>query len=65
MSVSLAINETLLDTACQINGGHSQNETINHALEEYVQRHKADALINMFGKIEYDADYDYKKMRYR
>lgn len=65
MATNLAINEQLLNTAYAIGGFSSKKETVNTALEEFIERRKSEDLINMFGKIEYDSDYDYKKSRTR
>ena len=65
MATNLAINDTLLETAYKISGCDSKKETVNTALEEFIQRRKSEDLIKMFGKIEYDPDYNYKKMRTR
>jgi hypothetical protein len=40
-----------------------QKETIRAALDEYVQRRKQLDVIGMFGKIDYDENYDYKLER--
>jgi len=34
-------------------------------LEEFIKRRNAKDLINLFGTIDYDSSYDYKKMRSR
>ncbi|MGI5090326.1 type II toxin-antitoxin system VapB family antitoxin [Treponema sp. OMZ 305] len=65
MATNLAISETLLETAYKIGGYHSKKETVNTALKEFIQRRQSEELIQMFGQIEYDSDYDYKKMRSR
>ncbi len=65
MATNLAINETLLETAYKIGGFDSKKETVNTALEEFIQRRKSEDLIKLFGQIEYDPDYDYKKLRSR
>jgi len=65
MATNLAINETLLEKAYKIGKFGSKKETVNTALEEFIQRRKSEDLISLFGKIEYDPDYDYKKMRTR
>ncbi len=65
MATNLAINDTLLETAYEIGGFSSKKETVNTALEEFIQRRKSEELIKMFGTVEYDSDYDYKKMRRR
>ncbi len=65
MATNLAINESLLDKALELGGFRSKKETVNAALEEFIRRRKADDIINLFGKVEYESDYDYKKMRSR
>lgn len=65
MATNLAINETLLETAYKIGNLKSKKETVNTALKEFVQRRKSEELIKLFGQIEYDPNYDYKKMRAR
>lgn len=65
MATNLAINEQLLDTAYKIGGYRTKKETVNTALEEFIKRRKGEDLIGLFGTIEYDPSYDYKKIRTR
>ena len=65
MASNLAINDNLLNNASLIGGYSSKKETVNTALKEFIQRRKSEELINLFGTVEYDADYDYKKLRAR
>ena len=47
-------------------GGHrTKKATVTEALEEYIQRRKQVRVIDLFGKIEFDPEYDYKKQRRR
>lgn len=65
MASNLEINEDLLSNAFLIGGYSSKKETVNTALQEFIQRRKSEELIQLFGTVEYDADYDYKKLRAR
>jgi len=65
MPTNLAIDDKLLDTALQIGGLKTKKDTVNIALKEFIQRRKMEDVISLFGKIEYENDYDYKKMRNR
>ena len=65
MATNLAINEELLNTAYEIGGYSTKKETVNTALEEFIERRKSEELIQLFGKIEYHPSYNYKKMRSR
>jgi Arc/MetJ family transcription regulator len=65
MATNLAIDDQLLRYALELGGFRSKKDTVNAALEEFIQRRKAEDLINLFGKIDYEVDYDYKAMRNR
>jgi len=65
MATNLAIDDSLLTKALEIGGYKSKKDTVNAALDEFIKRRKAKELIDIFGTIEYDASYDYKKMRSR
>ena len=63
MATNLAIDNELLDAALKVGGLKSKKDTVNQALSEFIKRRKMADIIEMFGKVEYDADYDYKKGR--
>ena len=65
MATNLAIDDRLLTKALEIGGYKSKKDTVNAALDEFIRRRKAKELIDIFGTIEYDVSYDYKKMRSR
>ena len=63
MATNLAIDENLLKTAKNIANLKTKKETVNLALEEFIQRREQIKIIELFGTVEYDEDYDYKKQR--
>jgi Arc/MetJ family transcription regulator len=63
MPTNLAIDDRLLREAQKIGNHRTKKETVNAALSEYVQRRKQQRIIDLFGTIEYDEDYDYKRDR--
>ena len=65
MTTNLSINTQLLGDALKISGLKSEKDTIDLALEEFIQRRKAADILTLFGTIEYDADYKYKEARYQ
>ena len=65
MATNLSIDQNLLETAVRIGGLSTKKDTVNQALKEFVQKRKVKELIDLFGMIEYDQDYDYKKARWR
>lgn len=63
MPTNLAINDKLLERALRIGGHRTKRETVNQALEEYIQRRKRLQALKHFGSIDFDPGYDYKKAR--
>jgi Arc/MetJ family transcription regulator len=65
MATNLAIDENLLEQARKIGGFKTKKETVNEALRELIQRRKQEDVIRIFGTVDYDSNYDYKKLRNR
>ena len=65
MPTNLAIDNRLLEEAVKVGGHRTKKATVNEALEEYVRRRKQTRLLKLFGKVEFDPAYDYKKQRRR
>ncbi|MDR0301022.1 MAG: type II toxin-antitoxin system VapB family antitoxin [Treponema sp.] len=63
METNLAIDTTLLEHALQIGGMKAKNETVNLALEEFIKRRTGESVISAFHTVEYDENYNYKKLR--
>jgi Arc/MetJ family transcription regulator len=63
MATNLSIDPQLLDEALAISGHKTKRETVNQALTEFVQRRKQREIIELFGKLPPDKDYNYKKGR--
>ena len=65
MATNLAIDDRLLDEALRVGGQRTKKDTVNQALEEYVQRRKQARILDLFGKVDLDPSYDYKRQRRR
>jgi hypothetical protein len=65
MPTNLAIDDELLQEAQKLGRHRTKRETVNAALDEYIQRRKQQELIGLFGKIDYESSYDYKQERRR
>ncbi len=59
----LAIDDRLIEEAKRIGNHKTKRETVTSALEEYIQRRSQTQILDLFGTIDYDRDYDYKKGR--
>jgi Arc/MetJ family transcription regulator len=62
---NLAIDDHLLAEAQRIGGHRTKKATVTEALEEYIQRRKQARILELFGTVQFDAKYDYKKQRRR
>ena len=65
MSTNLAIDDTLINEAVAAGGHQTKKAAVTAALEEYIQRHKQQKIIELFGTLDYQKNYDYKKIRAR
>lgn len=65
MATNLAIDDQLLHEALEISGLKTKKDTVNLALKEFVDRHKQLEIIKIFGKMDPDPNYDYKRGRNR
>lgn len=63
MPTNLAIDDSLLEEAQQLGKHRTKRETVNAALDEYIRRRKQQEILSLFGKIEYQDGYDYKRER--
>ncbi len=63
MSTNLNIDDDLLAEALRLGGKKSKRETVNEALHEYVKRRKQQEILKLFGKVDFDPTFDYKKAR--
>ena len=65
MATNLAIDDRLLEEAQKIGGHRTKKATVTEALEEYIRHRKQATIVELFGKVELDPKYDYKKQRRR
>ncbi len=65
MATNLALDDKLIEEAVRLGGHRTKRETVTEALQEYVQRRKQLRVLELFGKVEFDPAYDYKKARRR
>jgi hypothetical protein len=65
MATNLAIDDRLLDEARKVGGHKTKKDTVTEALVEYIQRRRQLKILDLFGKVSVDPDYDYKAQRRR
>lgn len=65
MATNLALDDELINEAKRLGAHKTKRETVTVALREYIQRRRQARLLDLFGTIPYDQDYDYKAERHR
>jgi hypothetical protein len=63
MPTNLALDDGLIAEARRVGNHATKKAAVTAALEEYIQRRKQLEILNLFGTIDYDPAYDYKKVR--
>ncbi len=61
--MNLDIDRELLEEALKVGRHKSKKDTVNEALKEYVMRRKRRDILSLFGKVEMEPSYDYRKER--
>jgi Arc/MetJ family transcription regulator len=62
---NLAIDDRLITEAQKLGRHRTKKDAVTAALDEYIQRRKQQDILQLFGTIEYENNYDYKKERTR
>ncbi len=65
MATNLALDNQLIETAVQLGHHKSKKEAVTVALMEYIQHKQQKKITALFGQIDYQDTYDYKKERDR
>lgn len=63
MATNLNIDESLLEAAQRLGGKKTKRETVNEALEEYIQRRKQKQILKVFGTVDFDLNFNHKEER--
>lgn len=63
MPTNLAIDDRLIREAVRLGCHRTKKDAVNAALDEYIRRYKQQAILPLFGSIDYSENYDYKRER--
>ena len=65
MATNLALDDKLILEAQKLGHHKSKKETVTTALQKYITHKKQLEILDLFGTIDFDRNYDYKKARKR
>ncbi|MGF1603581.1 MAG: type II toxin-antitoxin system VapB family antitoxin [Thermosynechococcaceae cyanobacterium] len=63
MATNLQIDDRLMQEALTLGGHRTKRAVVEAALREYVLRRKQLQVVDLFGTIDYEEDYDHKAQR--
>ena len=63
MATNLALDDRLIEEARKVGHHRTKREAVTAALDEYVRRRRQRGVLALFGSIQYDDKYDYKRAR--
>ncbi len=65
MATNLALDPDLIDRALAVSGERTKKAAVTKALQEFIARREQKHLLELFGSLDWDPDYDYKAGRRR
>ena len=65
MATNLALDDKLITKALEVGQHKTKKEAVTAALKAYIAHKKQLEIVDLFGSIEFDKKFDYKKARKR
>jgi Arc/MetJ family transcription regulator len=65
MATNLSIDPELIERALEVSGERTKKAAVTKALQEFVARRRQKRLLELMGKLEWDAGFNYKAERER
>jgi len=65
MATNLVLDPDLIERAVKVSGERTKKAAVTRALEEFIARRSQKRLVELMGKLEWDASFDYKAQRSR
>ncbi|MFC1498041.1 type II toxin-antitoxin system VapB family antitoxin [Verrucomicrobiota bacterium] len=65
MATNLQIDDKLITKAVKLGGHHTKKAAVTQALTEYIHHIEQENIFSLFGSVDFDPKYNYKKQRAR
>ena len=65
VATNLQIDDNLITKAVKLGKHKTKKAAVTQALIDYIQYLEQEKIISMFGTVDYDPEYDYKKQRHQ
>lgn len=63
MATNLALDDGLIEEARQLSGLRTKKDVVTQALVEYIQRRKQLKVLDLFGTVDFEDEFDAKVQR--
>ncbi len=65
MATNLQLDDRLIEEAVALGNHRTKKAAVTQALTDYVRHLRQERLLDLFGKVDFDPGYDYKRQRSR
>ena len=65
MATNLQLDDRLIREAAALEKHRTKKGAVTRALTDYINHLRQDRILDLFGKVEFDPEYDYKRQRAR
>jgi Arc/MetJ family transcription regulator len=65
MATNLQLDDRLIREAVTLGNHRTKKAAVTQALADYIRHLRQERILDLFGKVEFDPDYNYKRQRTR
>ena len=65
MATNLQLDDRLIKEAVALGNHRTKKAAVTQALSDYIRHLRQDRILDLFGKVDFDPQYDYKRQRAR
>ncbi|MBU4211092.1 MAG: type II toxin-antitoxin system VapB family antitoxin [Verrucomicrobia bacterium] len=63
MATNLQLDDRLIRQAVALGSHRTKKAAVTQALTDYIHHLQQEKILNLFGKVDFDLGYDYKRQR--
>ena len=63
MATNLQLDDRLIREALELGNHRTKKAAVTQALTDYIRHLRQDRILDLFGKVDFDPAYDYKRQR--
>ena len=65
MATTLQLDDRLIAEAAALGNHRTKREAVTQALTDYIRHLQQERILDLFGKVDFDPGYDYRRQRAR